>query len=71
MATAGSRELAEQLFGQALDHAGNSGLFSEEIDPRTTELLGNLPQALTHLGVITAATVLWPQARSDPPGTRT
>lgn len=49
---------AEQRFSEFVDHANDVGLLTEEIDPSSGELRGNMPQALTHLAVIGAATAL-------------
>jgi GH15 family glucan-1,4-alpha-glucosidase len=46
---------AEALFSRVTETANDLGLFAEEFDPDTGEMLGNFPQALTHLGVINAA----------------
>jgi GH15 family glucan-1,4-alpha-glucosidase len=57
-ARGGRHEQAREVFERALAAAGPLGLFSEEVDPRTGELLGNYPQALTHLSHISAAIAL-------------
>jgi GH15 family glucan-1,4-alpha-glucosidase len=49
---------AERIFTTFIEHANDVGLLTEEIDPTSKDLLGNLPQALTHLAVIGAATAL-------------
>ena len=54
MSRAGMLEEAQLLFEKLLSYANHLGLFSEEISAKG-ELLGNFPQALTHLGLISAA----------------
>jgi len=55
LARAGDVERAREVYEHVLDHANDVGLLSEEIDPRDGSLLGNFPQAFSHVGLITAA----------------
>ncbi|MFV2113606.1 glycoside hydrolase family 15 protein [Micromonospora sp. LOL_025] len=52
---AGELGRAEALFERLLGHANDIGLFSEQIDPRSGAQLGNTPQALSHIGLVSAA----------------
>jgi GH15 family glucan-1,4-alpha-glucosidase len=55
LALAGEHERAHDWFSRATGHANDLGLLSEEADPMTGELLGNYPQAFSHVGLINAA----------------
>jgi alpha,alpha-trehalase len=55
LAQAGELERAEALFDQLAGYANDLGLLAEEIEVQNRELLGNFPQAFSHIGLITAA----------------
>jgi GH15 family glucan-1,4-alpha-glucosidase len=58
LARQGRLDLARKFFARALATRNDLGLFSEEFDPGTKEMLGNFPQAFTHLSFISAAVAL-------------
>ena len=51
----GERKKAKKLFNQLLSYSNHVGLFSEDIDFKTKRLLGNFPQAYSHLALIETA----------------
>ncbi|MEP6296928.1 MAG: glycoside hydrolase family 15 protein [Ilumatobacter sp.] len=57
LARSGRLDEARDLFERLLSYASPTGIFSEEIGP-TGRLVGNLPQAFTHLALISAAIYL-------------
>jgi GH15 family glucan-1,4-alpha-glucosidase len=52
---AGELDRARQTFEKALGYANDVGLLAEEVDPETGEMLGNFPQAFSHIGLVNAA----------------
>ena len=58
LARGGRVEEARAVFERVLGCANDLGLFPEEFDPRTGEMLGNFPQGLSHLAHISAALAL-------------
>ena len=51
----GEIEQASALFYKLNSCANDLGLFSEEIDAATDEMLGNFPQAFSHMALISTA----------------
>lgn len=58
LARAGRVEAARAAFERAVGYANDVGLLAEEVDSETGELLGNFPQAFSHIGLINAAWVI-------------
>lgn len=55
LALTGRLDDACAVFERVVRHANPHGLFSEDIDPETGQLLGNFPQVDTHVSLINAA----------------
>jgi GH15 family glucan-1,4-alpha-glucosidase len=51
----GRRADARKLFDRLLARCNDVGLLAEELDPATGRMLGNFPQAYSHVGLINAA----------------
>ena len=58
LAQAGELDRAQALFDQLAGYANDLGLLAEEVETATGELLGNFPQAFSHIGLIVAAAQL-------------
>jgi GH15 family glucan-1,4-alpha-glucosidase len=54
-AMAGDVDSARRTFERAAGYANDVGLLAEEVDPVTGEMLGNFPQAFSHIGLVNAA----------------
>ncbi|MEO6796692.1 MAG: glycoside hydrolase family 15 protein [Candidatus Dormibacter sp.] len=58
LARQGDLDQAREVFDRVLATSNDLGLFAEEYDTRSRHMLGNFPQALTHLSHISAAVAL-------------
>ena len=61
-ALAGHVEDAKSTFEKAIAYVNDVGLMAEEVEPTTGELLGNFPQAFSHIGLVNAA---WAIAQAE------
>ncbi|MGH2818351.1 MAG: glycoside hydrolase family 15 protein [Actinomycetota bacterium] len=61
-ALAGQIDKAKTTFERAIAFVNDLGLLAEEVDPETKELLGNYPQAFSHIGLVNAA---WAIAQAE------
>jgi GH15 family glucan-1,4-alpha-glucosidase len=48
----GRRREAERLYGKLVKLANDVGLLAEEYDPRAKRMLGNFPQAFSHVALV-------------------
>jgi GH15 family glucan-1,4-alpha-glucosidase len=69
LALAGKVDRAERWFTSATAYANDLGLLSEEAVPHGGELLGNFPQAFSHVGLINAAWRIDQATEPHHPGT--
>jgi alpha,alpha-trehalase len=63
LARAGQARRAREVFDRAAAYLNDVGLLAEEVDPGSGELLGNFPQAFSHIGLINAA---WAIHQAEP-----
>ncbi len=62
LALGGEVDRARELFERTTVRANDLGLLAEQVDPHNGDLLGNFPQAFSHVGLINAA---WRLAHPD------
>jgi GH15 family glucan-1,4-alpha-glucosidase len=66
----GRRADAQRLLRRLVACCNDVGLLSEELDPKTGHMLGNFPQAYSHVGLINSALNLTGRTDVDRAGSR-
>ena len=66
LARAGKVDRAREVFERTIAYANDVGLLAEEVDEASGELLGNFPQAFSHIGLINAAWAVSEAERGRP-----
>jgi alpha,alpha-trehalase len=69
LARAGQPARARTVFERAAAFVNDVGLLAEEVDARSGELLGNFPQAFSHIGLVNAAWAISESERQGAPRT--
>ena len=70
-ALAGELDQATATFERAVAAINDVGLLAEEVDPGSGEMIGNFPQAFSHIGLVNAAwAISQAQARAAEPDAR-
>ncbi len=64
-AMSGQLDRAKETFSKAISFGNDVALFSEEILPDTKELLGNFPQAFSHIGLVNAAWAIFQREQAE------
>jgi alpha,alpha-trehalase len=67
LAQAGQPVRARAVFERAAGFVNEVGLLAEEVDPVSAELLGNFPQAFSHIGLVNAAWAISESERQAQP----
>ncbi len=70
-ALAGQVGAAIATFERAVASISDVGLLAEEVNPRNGEMIGNFPQAFSHIGLINAAWAITQAQQQAPGGART
>jgi alpha,alpha-trehalase len=65
-ALAGEVDQARQTFERAVAYVNDVGLLAEEVDVGGEEMIGNYPQAFSHIGLVNAAWAITEAEKSSP-----